>query len=71
MPKDDHYLALCKEVKADFLVTGDKDLLSIPPETLKKNGIPCRILTPQEFAEVEEGEEVNRFVRHHCLSSVE
>ena len=26
-PKDDHYLALCKEVKADFLVTGDKDLL--------------------------------------------
>ena len=50
-PKDDHYLALCKEVKADFLVTGDKDLLSIPPGTLKKNGIPCRILTPQEFAE--------------------
>jgi uncharacterized protein len=50
-PKDDHYLALCKEVKADFLVTGDKDLLSIPPETLKKNGIPCRILTPQEFAD--------------------
>jgi putative PIN family toxin of toxin-antitoxin system len=50
-PKDDHYLALCKEVKADFLVTGDKDLLSIPPETRNKNGIPCRILTPQEFAE--------------------
>ena len=50
-PKDDHYLALCKEVKAEFLVTGDKDLLSIPPETLKKHGIPCRILTPQEFAE--------------------
>jgi putative PIN family toxin of toxin-antitoxin system len=50
-PKDDHYLALCKEVKADFLVTGNKDLLSIPPETLKKNRIPCRILTPQEFAE--------------------
>jgi len=50
-PKDDHYLALCKEVKADFLVTGDKDLLSIPPETRNKNGILCRILTPQEFAE--------------------
>jgi uncharacterized protein len=49
--KDDHYLALCKEVKADFLVTGDKDLLSIPPEALKENGIPCRIVTPQEFAE--------------------
>jgi putative PIN family toxin of toxin-antitoxin system len=49
--KDDHYLALCKEVKADFLVTGNKDLLTIPPEALKENGIPCRILTPQEFAE--------------------
>jgi hypothetical protein len=49
--KDDHYLALYKEVQADFLVTGDKDLLSIPPEALKENGIPCRILTPQEFVE--------------------
>ena len=49
--KDDHYLSLCKEVKADFLVTGDKDLLSIPPEALKENGISCRILTPKEFLE--------------------
>ncbi len=49
--KDDHYLSLCKEVEADYLVTGDKDLLSIPPEALKENGIPCRILTPQEFVE--------------------
>src|SRR4030042_244791 len=49
--KDNHYLALCKEVGADFLVTGDKDLLSIPPEALKKNGILCRILRPQEFIE--------------------
>ena len=49
--KDDHYLALCKEVEADYLVTGDKDLLSIPPEALKENGIPCQILTPQEFVE--------------------
>jgi len=50
-PKDDHYLALCKEVEADFLITGDKDLLSIPREALNENGIPCRILTPQEFVE--------------------
>jgi putative PIN family toxin of toxin-antitoxin system len=49
--KDDHYLSLCKEVEADFLVTGDKDLLSIRPEALKENGISCRILTPQEFVE--------------------
>jgi putative PIN family toxin of toxin-antitoxin system len=44
--KDDHYLALCKEVEADFLITGDKDLLSIPPEALEENRIPWRILTP-------------------------
>ena len=50
-PKDDHYLSLCKEVKSDFLITGDKDLLSISPEDLKKNGISCRIVTPQEFLE--------------------
>jgi len=49
--KDDHYLSLCREVKADFLVTGDRDLLSIPPEALKRNGILCRIVTPQEFLE--------------------
>lgn len=28
-PKDDFLLALAKESKADFLITGDKDLLSI------------------------------------------
>ncbi len=49
--KDDHYLSLCKEVEADFLITGDKDLLSIPSESLKQKGITCRIITPQEFAE--------------------
>ena len=49
--KDDHYLSLCKEVEADFLITGDRDLLSIPSEALNEKGIPCRILTPQEFAE--------------------
>ena len=50
-PKDDHYLSLCKEVEANFLITGHRDLLSIPPEVLKENGIPCRILTPRAFAE--------------------
>jgi putative PIN family toxin of toxin-antitoxin system len=49
--KDDHYLSLCKEVRADFLITGDKDLLSISPESLKKNEISCLILSPQEFLE--------------------
>jgi putative PIN family toxin of toxin-antitoxin system len=49
--KDDHYLSLCKEAKADFLITGDKDLLSVSQEDLKKNGISCWIVTPQEFLE--------------------
>ena len=47
--KDDHYLALCKEVEADCLITGDKDLPSIPAKALKENGIASRIITPQEF----------------------
>ena len=49
--KDDHYLSLCKEAKADFLITGDKDLLSISQEELKENGISCRMVTPVEFLE--------------------
>lgn len=48
---DDHYLSLCKEVKADFLISGDKDLLSISQEDLRKNGIKCQIITPQAFIE--------------------
>jgi len=50
--KDDHYLTLCKEVAADYLITGDKDLLDIAPAELTKNGICCQILTPQAFLEV-------------------
>jgi len=49
--KDDHYLSLCKEARADFLITGDKDLLSISQEDLKKNGISCLIVSPQTFLE--------------------
>ncbi len=50
-PKDDHDLSLCKEVGAEFLVTGDKDLLSISQDKLKADGISCRIVTPKEFLE--------------------
>lgn len=50
-PKDDHYLSLCKETGAEFLVTGDKDLLSISEEKLKAKGISCKIVSPQEFLE--------------------
>ena len=51
-PKDDHYLSLCKEAQADFLITGDKDLLSLHPETLKQNGISCQIINPVSFLEI-------------------
>jgi uncharacterized protein len=51
-PKDDHYLSLCKEARADFLITGDKDLLSIHPEALKQNGILCQIISPVSFLEI-------------------
>jgi putative PIN family toxin of toxin-antitoxin system len=50
--KDDHYLSLCKEAQADFLITGDKDLLSLRAEVLKKNGIVCLIITPGTFFEM-------------------
>ncbi len=48
-PNDDHHLSLCKETKADFLVTGDKDLLAISIKALQKNGIMTRIVTPHDF----------------------
>jgi putative PIN family toxin of toxin-antitoxin system len=50
--KDDHYLSLCKEAQADFLITGDKDLLNLDPQTLKKNGIACLIINPASFSEI-------------------
>lgn len=49
--KDDHYLSLCKEVGADFLVTGDKDLLDISHDALAKKNIRTRIVSPREFLE--------------------
>ena len=47
--KDDHYLSLCREVGATYLITGDNDLLILSPESLKENGISGRIITPQDF----------------------
>lgn len=49
--KDDHYLSLCKGIEADFLITGDKDLLSLNPDDLRKNEILCSIVTPKSFLE--------------------
>lgn len=50
--KDDHYLSLCKQVDADFLITGDKDLLDIPADNLRKQGIKTAIVTPRQFLDI-------------------
>lgn len=42
-PDDDYLLALCKEVKADVLLTGDEDLLVL------KRYRRTRILAPRTF----------------------
>ncbi len=52
-PKDDYYLSLCKEGGADYLITGDKDLLNIAAEVLRKHGIICRTITSKSFLEIE------------------
>jgi putative PIN family toxin of toxin-antitoxin system len=49
--KDDHYLSLCKQIDADFLITGDKDLLDISPYALETQGIRTRIINPRQFIE--------------------
>jgi len=47
--KDNRYLSLCKQVTTDFLITGDKDLLTISKKTLRDNRLFCNIVTPAEF----------------------
>jgi putative PIN family toxin of toxin-antitoxin system len=50
-PKDDFLLAISKETKAEFLVTGDNDLLSI-----QKFGI-TKIVTATEFEQMIKSDE--------------
>ncbi len=48
--KDNHYLETALAVKADFLITGDKDLLQIRPSKLKNIGLnKLTIISPREF----------------------
>lgn len=48
--KDNKYLSLCLEAKADFLITGDKDLLDITKKELASANLKrLRILTPADF----------------------
>ncbi len=48
--KDNAYLNLCLKTRAHFLLTGDKDLLEIPPRKLKSAGLNrLRIILPEVF----------------------
>lgn len=48
--KDNAYLNLCLRVRADFLLTGDKDLPEIPPKKLKPSGLNrLKIVSPDVF----------------------
>ena len=48
--KDNAYLNLCLKVRADFLLTGDKDLLEIPARKLKSSGLNrLKIISPKVF----------------------
>ncbi|MEW6419108.1 MAG: putative toxin-antitoxin system toxin component, PIN family [Nitrospirota bacterium] len=51
--KDNAYLNLCLKVRADFLLTGDKDLLEIPTGKLKPSGLNrLKIVSPDTFLSV-------------------
>jgi putative PIN family toxin of toxin-antitoxin system len=50
-PKDDAYLHLCVAAEADFLITGDKDLLAVDPEKVAALPERLRIVTPRQFLE--------------------
>ena len=48
--KDNAYLSLCLKARADFLLTGDKDLLEIPARELKSVGLNrLKIVLPDSF----------------------
>jgi putative PIN family toxin of toxin-antitoxin system len=49
-PQDDAYLSLAKSVRADYLVTGDQDLLSLSASALESVGLShLTIATPRRF----------------------
>ena len=50
--KDDAYLHLCIAAKAEFLITGDKDLLAVDPEKVAALPDRLRIVTPRQFLEI-------------------
>lgn len=52
-PKDDTYLTLCLASQADYLVTGDQDLLTISKNKLQEAGLAkLSIITPNKFVKL-------------------
>ena len=53
-PKDDAYLSLCPGIGADYLITGDKDLLVL--DTARAEGLPhnLKILAPRRFVDLQD-----------------
>jgi len=47
--EDNMILECCLAANADFLITGDKDLLEIDKDTLKANLSKLKIVSPQMF----------------------
>lgn len=48
--KDNAYLNLCLKVRADYLLTGDKDLLEISSKKLRVSGLNrLKIVSPEVF----------------------
>ena len=54
-PKDDAYLSLCAAARADYLITGEKDLLAVEPSRLSAFPKGLKILTPRQFLEADTG----------------
>ena len=56
-PKDDAYLSLCVAVRANYLITGDKDLLAVEPA--RESALPkdLKIITPRQFLEADIGDQ--------------
>jgi putative PIN family toxin of toxin-antitoxin system len=51
-PKDDAYLETCQVGRSHFLVTGDRDLLEVDRDLLKKHRLGrLTIVTPAQFLE--------------------
>jgi len=54
-PKDDAYLSLCAAVGADYLITGDKDLIAVERSRFSAFPKGLKILTPRQFLETDTG----------------